>query len=121
MPNCARATSWKHVAEVRGRGEVAVLVELAAAEPGPAAEDAAAAHAAAEHHHAVAGAVVGPGRAVDGGGAPELGGDHEDHVVEEAPEVGGEGGRAPGRAAGSRWCCSWSWFEWVSNPPVTFT
>ena len=120
-PSAARATSANASRIVRGDGQVALLVELAAREPGPAARHAAAAHAAARDDHAVRGAVVGAGGAVHEGGAPELGGDH--HAPRRPCARPGPCGTRPATArcgANSR-VLAGSWFACVSNAPGTFT
>lgn len=83
-------------AEVGGDGEVAALVKLVGAKPGPLAVDAAPCNAAAEGEHHVGMAMVGTAVAILSGRPAEFGESHHGDVLETIAEILPEGGeRAP--------------------------
>ena len=83
-----RSHFGEHRAEVRRERQVALLVELFARQPGPAAVHPMSLHFTADHEHGAGVSVVGPAIAVLAGHPPELRHRENHHIAHPVTEVG---------------------------------
>src|SRR4029077_7840628 len=78
----------EHGAQIGGRLEVALLVQVRFLEAGPVGDNTAALERAASQQRHRAGAVIGPVGAVDARGAAELGDDRDDALAPRVAHIG---------------------------------